>query len=105
MEARTTSEWLALLGPAGVPCSPVRSVDEVFADPHTDARGMRIEVDALPMIGNPIHASATPPTYRRRPPEVGEHGAEILAELGMSAAEIVQWISIGVVQGTTKTNG
>ena len=66
---------------------------------------MRIEIDALPMIGNPIHASATPPTYRRRPPEVGEHGAEILAELGMSAAEIESLTARGVVQGTTKTNG
>jgi crotonobetainyl-CoA:carnitine CoA-transferase CaiB-like acyl-CoA transferase len=95
LATRTTDEWLTLLGPAGIPCSPVRTLDGVFADPHTRAREMRIAIDDaslasghVSLIGNPIHASATPPSYRRAPPRVGEHGAEILGELGLSTDEI-----------------
>jgi crotonobetainyl-CoA:carnitine CoA-transferase CaiB-like acyl-CoA transferase len=101
---RATNEWVELLAPAGVPCSPVRTLDGVFADPHTSARGMRIAMDdtrlasgQLSLIGNPIHASATPPTYRRAPPRVGEHSDEILRELGLSAEEVDALASSGVV--------
>ncbi len=104
LATRTTSEWLALLGPAGVPCSPVRTVDQVFADPHTQARGMEIRMaDAtlasgeVHLIGNPIHASATPPSYRHAPPRVGQHGAQVLAELGLGDAEIEALAAKGVV--------
>jgi crotonobetainyl-CoA:carnitine CoA-transferase CaiB-like acyl-CoA transferase len=104
MIEKTTSEWLALLGPGGVPCSPVRSVDEVFADPSTQARGMEVTLPTpalaggeLRMIGNPIHASATPPSYRRAPPEIGEHTREVLAELGLSDVEIAVLLQRGVV--------
>jgi crotonobetainyl-CoA:carnitine CoA-transferase CaiB-like acyl-CoA transferase len=101
---RSTDEWIQALAVAGVPCAPVRSVDEVFADPHTQARGMEITMDApalrggaLHLIGNPIHASATPPSYRHAPPTLGEHGEEILSELGLSTAEIAALVERSVV--------
>ncbi len=104
VRARTTDAWLALLGPVGVPCSPVRTLDEVFEDPHTGARAMRIEMATphvergqVPLIGSPIHASATPPTYRHPPPAVGEHGREVLEELGLSPSEIDALVAAGVV--------
>ncbi len=107
MRARTTDAWVALLSAAGVPCSPVRTLDQVFADPHTQARGMEIGIPdptlaraEVRLLGNPIHASATPPTYRRPPPRVGEHGREVLEELGLETAEIDGLLARGVVSLT-----
>ena len=82
----------------------MRTLDEVFEDPHTTARGMRIEMATphvergqVPLIGSPIHASATPPTYRHPPPAVGAHGREVLEELGLSPSEIDALVAAGVV--------
>ena len=104
MAARSTEAWVALLSAESVPCSPVRSVDQVFADPHTQARGMEVAIHdptlargEVRLLGNPIHASATPPTYRRPPPRVGEHGREVLEELGLATAEIEALAARGVV--------
>ena len=41
---RTLDEWSAVLEPVGVPCGPINSIDRVFADPHVQARGMRVSV-------------------------------------------------------------
>ena len=102
--ARTTADWLALLGSAGVPCAPVRTVDQVFADPHTQARAMQIAMEdptlaggRVSLIGNPIHASATPPIYRHAPPRVGQHTREILEEQGLTSGEIDALIADGAV--------
>ena len=71
-----------------MPCSPVNSIDQVFADPQVQARGMRIDVPhataaagTVPLIANPIQMSRTPPTYRHSPPTLGQHTDEVLAEL------------------------
>ena len=38
----------------GVPAGPINAIDEVFADPHVMARGMRIAIDDLPGVASPI---------------------------------------------------
>ncbi|HLB81219.1 MAG TPA: CaiB/BaiF CoA-transferase family protein, partial [Dongiaceae bacterium] len=102
---KTQAEWVEGLAARGVPCSPVNNVDQVFADPQVQSRGMRI---ALPhplagsghvdLIGNPIKYSATPVDYRRAPPTLGQHTDEVLREmLGLSAAEIAALRGRGVV--------
>ena len=81
---------LALLEQAGVPASPINTIADMFADPQTDARGMRLELDdgqgnTLPSVRAPIVLSQTPLAYDRPSPRLGEHTAEILRELGMKA--------------------
>jgi crotonobetainyl-CoA:carnitine CoA-transferase CaiB-like acyl-CoA transferase len=95
MKSRTRAEWLALLGPAGVPCGPVNSVDEVFADEQVRTRGMQIEMPyshaasgSVSLVGNPLHLSATPVSYRIPPPIAGEHTVEVLRDLAGIDAEI-----------------
>src|SRR3546814_20104056 len=44
MAQRTTDAWIAALEAAGVPCSPVNTIDRVFEDPQVKARGIRIEL-------------------------------------------------------------
>jgi crotonobetainyl-CoA:carnitine CoA-transferase CaiB-like acyl-CoA transferase len=96
MRRKTQSDWVEGLAKLGVPCSPVNTVDQVFADPQVRSRAMQI---ALPhpqsgkgdvdLIGNPIKYSATPVDYRRAPPYLGQHTDEVLQEmLKLTAAEI-----------------
>ena len=77
---------LARLDAAGVPASPINNIGEMFADPQTIARGMQMALDdghgnKLPSVRSPMLLSGTPLTYDRPSPRLGEHTAEILAEL------------------------
>lgn len=93
---KTADEWLELLAKVGVPCGPVNNLEEVFNDPQIKHREMEISMrhdtadkKEVHLIGNPIKMSDTPVTYRRPPPRVGEHSAEILTELfGLDDDEI-----------------
>lgn len=77
---------LASLEKAGVPSSPINTIGQMFADPQTIARGMRLDLDdghgnTLPSVRAPMLMSATPLAYNRPSPRLGEHTQEILAEL------------------------
>ena len=78
---RSTADWIALLESAGVPCGPINTLADVFADPQVQAREMQISMThasgaALALVANPIRMSATPVTYRLPPPVLGEHAEE-----------------------------
>jgi crotonobetainyl-CoA:carnitine CoA-transferase CaiB-like acyl-CoA transferase len=90
--ARTTDEVVAILG-GQVPVGPVHTAADLFADEHVRARGMLVEVPqpdgSRPVVlpGSPIKLTATPAGIYRRPPRLGEHTAQILAEAGIDVAE------------------
>ena len=89
----STEEWMQRLEEAGVPCGPVLDIAAMHRDPQTLAREMIVETEHLKAgpvktIGLPIKFSATPGGVARPAPRLGEHNAEILAELGYSAGEI-----------------
>ncbi|MER8609938.1 MULTISPECIES: CaiB/BaiF CoA-transferase family protein [unclassified Mesorhizobium] len=80
---------LARLETAGVPASPINNIGQMFADPQTIARGMRLDLDdghgnLLPSVRAPMVMSGTPLVYERPSPRLGEHTEEILAELERS---------------------
>ena len=101
--ARTTHAWVEALEAAGVPCGPINRIDEVFADPHVRARGVRVTMEhgragTVDLVGNPIRMSATPVAYRRAPPALGEHTDEVLADwLGLSRDAAAALRASGVV--------
>ncbi len=71
-----------------MPCGPVNTLDQVFADPQVVHREMRVTLPypgaqggEIELIGNPIKFSKTPVAYDRPPPRLGEHTEEVLAEL------------------------
>jgi crotonobetainyl-CoA:carnitine CoA-transferase CaiB-like acyl-CoA transferase len=77
---------LQKLEAAAVPASPINNIGQMFADPQTIARGMRMDLDdghgnALPSVRAPMVMSQTPLVYRRPSPRLGEHTDEILKEL------------------------
>ena len=77
--------WLARLRAADIPCGPINTLDETLTDPHVLSRGMVLEMEhpvgPIRMLGSPLHLSDTPVTFRRRPPLLGEHTEEVLAEI------------------------
>ena len=90
--SRTTREVVAALA-GRVPVGPVQSADDIFRDPHARIREMLVEVaqpgsnPPLTLAGAPIKLSETPSGVYRRPPLVGEHTAEVLAEAGITREE------------------
>jgi len=97
-----STHWLSRLDEAGIPCGPVNSVLGAFEQPQAVARAMRVEVDhpslgSVPQIGLPYKLSATPASIRSAPPLLGEHSAQILAELGYTAEEVAGLGAAGVI--------
>ncbi len=89
---RRTAEWLAALEAEGIPAGPVLHHDEVFADPQILARGMVAEVDHAragrqKTLGVPLKMSATPAGVRRAAPTLGQHDAEVRAEVQAKARD------------------
>ena len=86
----------------GVPAGPVLAVDEALAAPHTAARRMVTEGDGYRGLASPVKLSRTPGATRRRPPRFAEHGEEVLAEHGFTAAEIAALKQGGVLCSTRR---
>ena len=94
MRKHTTAEWVSIFEPLGVPCGPINRLDQVYADPQVQHRGIRINVlhplaGEIPLVANPIRYSRTPIAYDIPPPMLGEHTDEVLTSLlGKSAADL-----------------
>ncbi len=86
LSTRPAAEWLAALEKAVVPANPVNRIDQVFADPQVQARGLRIELPhagggSVPMVRNPLKFSATPLRYEQAAPVLGQHTSAVLEEV------------------------
>ena len=93
MKTRNRSDWLASLEAAKVPSGPINDLADVFADPQVQAREMTVRLPhplagEVNLVASPMKFSATPVQYRRPPPLLGEHTAEVLLEFGVDAAEL-----------------
>ncbi len=102
---RPSQDWIAALEAVSVPCGPVNTLSEVFSDPHTLAREMRITMPhegapdgTVDLIGNPLKMSETPVTYRHAPPLLGEHTDDVLRDtLGLDDEQIAALCASGVI--------
>jgi len=104
---RPAQDWIAMLEELAVPCGPVNTLSEVFSDPQTLAREMRITMahekapdGQVDLIGNPLKMSDTPVTYRHAPPLLGEHTDEVLRDtLGLDDQQIAALRASGAISG------
>ncbi len=100
---QTRAGLIARLEAAGVPVGPINTIEDVFADPFVEARGtvhrfVREDGVEIPTVAYPGKLSATPASYRRQPPRIGEHSRELLGEwLGLDPAELDRLEAEGVV--------
>ncbi|MFZ6775752.1 CaiB/BaiF CoA transferase family protein [Undibacterium sp. Ji83W] len=83
---KTKQEWISLLEEAGVPCGPINTLDEVFADPQVLAREMQINLPhptagQVKLVASPMKLSATPVTYPSAPPLLGQHTKTVLTDV------------------------
>ncbi|MBI2555553.1 MAG: CoA transferase [Candidatus Rokubacteria bacterium] len=98
-----TSHWVERLRAAGVPCAPILSVDQVAAEPQTEASGMLLRaphprVPDYRSVALPLEWAGRRHGVTRVPPLLGEHTAEILGRLGYSGADIERLAAGRVVQ-------
>jgi len=100
---RTMRHWLDALERVGVPCGPINTIADVFADPQVQARCLRLDLPhpatgSVPSVANPIRYSATPIAYRSAPPMLGADTDEILREtLGVTPDEIARLRKAGII--------
>jgi crotonobetainyl-CoA:carnitine CoA-transferase CaiB-like acyl-CoA transferase len=94
--------WIELLDEVGIPCGPINTVDQAFADPQVEHLGLARPVThprlgAQRLVGTPINLEGVANGIRQPTPEAGQHAAEILAQLGYDEDAIAGLRSKGVI--------
>jgi crotonobetainyl-CoA:carnitine CoA-transferase CaiB-like acyl-CoA transferase len=97
---RSCAEWLALLKPLSIPVAPVNRLTDLFDDPHLKAVGMFAQMQhptegTVTQVRPPVGFEASPNEIRRLAPRLGEHSRELLAEAGLTQAEIDELVAAG----------
>jgi len=98
---RTKAELEAIAGDT-VALTPIKTIDEVVADPHLRARDMFVEVPfgaaKVEVFGSPLALSATPPETRGAVPRLGEHNRDVYLDwLGIEPARFEALRNSGVI--------
>jgi crotonobetainyl-CoA:carnitine CoA-transferase CaiB-like acyl-CoA transferase len=96
MKRRKTAEWIDALEAAAVPCGPINTLDQVFADPQVKARGLSVTLaredgTPTPGVANPVRFSATPVEYAKAAPRLGDATEAVLGRvLGLNPEDIAK---------------
>ena len=100
--SRSSDDLVESMNAAGVPCGPINSIDEVFADPQVRHLGMSRTVQhdtlgSIDVVDNAVTMGGAPKMTYRATPERGQHTTEVLAEFGYSVSEIESLADRGII--------
>jgi crotonobetainyl-CoA:carnitine CoA-transferase CaiB-like acyl-CoA transferase len=92
-EKKSSETWVKEFNAAGVPCGPIYSIDQMFADAQVEHLGIAQDVPNaegrhIRLVGQPFTLSRTPSKMAARPPEFGEQTEEVLTDFGFTKDEI-----------------
>jgi formyl-CoA transferase len=102
LSKRKSAEWVEKLNAAGVPCGPIYSVDQVFADPQVQHLQAAAEVEhaklgRFKVVNQAVKLSRTGASMATASPEIGQHTDEILRELEYTDAQVKAMRERGVI--------
>ncbi|HTI67717.1 MAG TPA: CaiB/BaiF CoA-transferase family protein [Caulobacteraceae bacterium] len=94
--------WAERFDAAGVPASAINTIPGLFEEPQVVERGMLRQIPhptagTVPQVVSPMRFQNAALSFDRPPPLLGEHTAEVLAELGLSPGEIADLYDRGVL--------
>ena len=98
-----TSLWVARFDEKQIPCSAIRTVDQVFEDPHIEARGGLVhhvgpQGQSLRTVATPLHFTYAACGSDLPPPQLGQHSAAVLKDvLGMSDHQLEALMGAGII--------
>jgi crotonobetainyl-CoA:carnitine CoA-transferase CaiB-like acyl-CoA transferase len=101
---QSSEYWIDKLEEAGIPCGPVNNIREVFEDPQVQHLEMAMPMQhrtrgAIKVVAQPVNIEGVDTGFYRDMPNLGEHNDEILAEAGLTPAEIADLKAKGALGG------
>ena len=102
LRAKSTREWFERMVEAGLPCGPVYSIKDTFADPQVEALRIKRAVThprlgEIDLVAQPCEITGFDREIRTATPDLGEHNDEVLGSLGYGAEEIERLKAAGVI--------
>jgi formyl-CoA transferase len=81
LKERSAAQWFGELDAAGIPAGPINTISQALGDPQSLHRQMLQQLGAFPLVGSPLRLDGEPVNAQLAPPRLGEHTAQVLAEL------------------------
>jgi len=99
---KTSAEWIKLMNEAGVPCGPIYTIDQTFADEQVQFLEMAQGVTSptlgdLTILGHPINVNGRRNPLRGAAPELGQDNDEVFTSLGLSKEQIADLAQRGII--------
>jgi formyl-CoA transferase len=88
IRTKPASQWLEQLEASGIPAGPINRISQALADVQAQHRQMVRTIAGMPLVGSPVRMDDARADSELPPPKLGEHSADVLAGLGVSAIDV-----------------
>ena len=96
---KPAAEWLEQLEAAGIPAGPINRISQALGDVQAEHRQMVRTIAGAPLVGSPVRLDGERADSDLPPPALGEHTAEVLAQIGIDGRAIELLAAAGVIGG------